>query len=479
MTAVALSPEPQRAWSGADRAPLLRWLIFTGATVFAAILLWRYGLLRLMVVSDRTYLSSVIALIYVGASLHCLWRTIVISREGDAGQRVAARIETGGADVAALEPSAALPDGLIADHIRDLAMKARTQGRGRLDQTLLLRSLADRLRGSNGFGAFASDTVMKLGLLGTIIGFIIMLAPIAGLDASDKSMMKSSMGLMSDGMAVAMYTTLAGLVGSILLKIQYYMLDNATAKVFSRAVTLTETRVVPALERAHDLAHARMIDEFGLYPREEPFDPFSVMLFKALQVVSFLFFLALLAISPEAKDGKIDSKAEFIITMDWPDSHPDDLDLFVQDPAGNIAWYRHREAGFLVLDRDDRGGANDFIVVNDKKIASPIREEIVTIRGIVAGEYTVNVSHFVATTSAPVPVTVKVQKLNPTAQVIFDDTVFVDHTGDEKTAVRFTLDSEGKVTDVNRRPKSLMETFRNVHQNGADRDPKTGYVKQL
>jgi MotA/TolQ/ExbB proton channel family len=254
MTAVALSPEPQRAGSGADRAPLLRWLIFTGATVFAAILLWRYGLFRLMVVSDRTYLSSVIVLIYVGASLHCLWRTIVISREGDAGQRVAGRIETGGPDVAALEPSAALPDGLIAGHIRDLAMKARTQGRGRLDQTLLLRSLADRLRGSNGFGAFASDTVIKLGLLGTIIGFIIMLAPIAGLDASDKAMMKSSMGLMSDGMAVAMYTTLAGLVGSILLRIQYYMLDNATAKVFSRAVTLTETRVVPALERAHELA---------------------------------------------------------------------------------------------------------------------------------------------------------------------------------------------------------------------------------
>ena len=159
-----------------------------------------------------------------------------------------------GADVASAAASAALPAGLIAEHIGDLALKARTQGRGRLDQTLLLRSLADRLRGSNGFGSFASDTLMKLGLLGTIIGFIIMLAPIAGLDVSDKSVLKSSMGLMSDGMAVAMYTTLAGLVGSILLRIQYYMLDAATAKVFSRAVTLTETRVVPALERAHDLA---------------------------------------------------------------------------------------------------------------------------------------------------------------------------------------------------------------------------------
>jgi hypothetical protein len=217
-----------------------------------------------------------------------------------------------------------------------------------------------------------------------------------------------------------------------------------------------------------------MMDEFGLYPREEPFDPFSVMLFKALQVVAFLFFLALLAISPEAKEGKIDSKAEFIITMDWPDSHPDDLDLFVQDPIGNIAWYRHREAGFLTLDRDDRGGANDFIVVNGRKIPSPIREEIVTVRGIVPGEYTVNISHFQATTGQPVQATVKVQKLNPTAQVIFDDKVMVDHTGDEKTAVRFRLDTEGKVIDVQKRPKSLLETFRNPWRNGADLDPKTG-----
>jgi hypothetical protein len=148
--------------------------------------------------------------------------------------------------------------------------------------------------------------------------------------------------------------------------------------------------------------------------------------------------------------------------------------MFVQDPIGNIAWYRHREAGFLTLDRDDRGGANDFIMVNGKKIPSPIREEIVTVRGIVAGEYTVNVSHFVARTGQPVDVTVKVQKLNPSAQVVFDDHVMVDHTGDEKTAVRFRLDAEGKVVDVSRRPKSLMETFRSSWRNGADIDPNTG-----
>jgi hypothetical protein len=82
-------------------------------------------------------------------------------------------------------------------------------------------------------------------------------------------------------------------------------------------------------------------------------------------------------------------------------------------------------------------------------------------------------------THTPVVAKVKVQKLNPTAQVIYDNVVTVDHTGDEKTAVRFTLDAAGKVIDVNSRQKSLMETFRNVHSNGADLDPKTGYLKKL
>ena len=68
------------------------------------------------------------------------------------------------------------------------------------------------------------------------------------------------------------------------------------------------------------------------------------MLFKALQVVAFLFFIALLAMNPEAKSGKIDTKAEFIITASWPDSHPDDIDLYAEDPVGNIVWYHVRES---------------------------------------------------------------------------------------------------------------------------------------
>jgi uncharacterized protein YfaP (DUF2135 family) len=202
-----------------------------------------------------------------------------------------------------------------------------------------------------------------------------------------------------------------------------------------------------------------VIEEFEFAGQEPPFDPLGVMLFKALQVIAFLFFIALLAIKTKDDEGKVDPRLELLITVSWPDKHPDDIDMFVQDPLGNMVWYRRREAGFMVIDRDDRGGLNDFIMVNGQKVPSPIRQEIVSLRGVVAGEYTVNVYHFAALTGKPVPVTVKVEKLNPRVQVVHYDTVELDHGGEEKTAVRFVLDKAGDVVEVNHDQTSLVRTL--------------------
>jgi len=241
-----------------DRLPLLRWLLFTGVCAFGFVLVWYYGLFHLMVASDKTYISVIIVILYLITCVHCFWRTLTISRELDCAHRVAALVSRGvtGFSVAGQNvlttDGTRLPAGQVTDHIRNLILKARLQGHHRLDQTLLLRGLADALRGPNQLGSFASDTLMKLGLLGTIIGFILMLAPIAGLDAADRASVKSSMGLMSDGMAVAMYTTLTGLIGSVLLQMQYFLLDEATAKVFGLATDLTEVFVISVLEREQD-----------------------------------------------------------------------------------------------------------------------------------------------------------------------------------------------------------------------------------
>jgi hypothetical protein len=210
-----------------------------------------------------------------------------------------------------------------------------------------------------------------------------------------------------------------------------------------------------------------MIDEFNSQPRESAFDPLSVILFKALQVVAFLFFIAFLALSQQKDTGKIDTKAEFFISMTWPDNHPDDFDLFVQDPLGNVVWYRRRDIGFLTLERDNRGGANNFISVGGEKVLSAARQELVSIRGVVAGEYTVNVYHFSARTGLPVPVTVTVEKLNPHVTVIAKETLNVDKERFEKTAVRFTLDAKGKVVSTSRVDRSILQSFFDHTANGA------------
>lgn len=190
------------------------------------------------------------------------------------------------------------------------------------------------------------------------------------------------------------------------------------------------------------------------------FVPFTDILFNALLGFAFMVFIAFSLINPEAKTGIVDIKAEMIITVSWPDNSPDDIDTYVEDPEGNIVWYHAKEAGLVHLDRDDRGNYQDTILVNGERIQNPLNQESVTMRGIVPGEYVVNIYHYIATGAEDIPVTVKVEKINPNLQVVFYDTLTLNHRGDEKTAVRFTLDGEGNVSDVNNRSKSLVQGVR-------------------
>jgi len=192
--------------------------------------------------------------------------------------------------------------------------------------------------------------------------------------------------------------------------------------------------------------------------REPEVDPFYDMLFNMLIAFVFCFIIALLAMNPKAlKIGDIPSKAEYIITVGWPDRNPNDIDTWVQDPGGNLVWFRTREAGLMVLDRDDRGDANDAILINGQRIVNPFRQEVVTLRGIVPGEFTVNVQYYQSRDGQPVDVNVSIIKVNPRAEVVFYGQLKLARQGDEATAARFTIQPDGKVVNVNTLPKSLVQ----------------------
>src|SRR3954466_1331134 len=87
MSSMTIGPIAGPVADPSERSALLFWMIFTGLSIFAVVLLWRFGLIRLMLTSDRTYISSVIALLYVLTCGHCFLRTRAIAREGAAARR--------------------------------------------------------------------------------------------------------------------------------------------------------------------------------------------------------------------------------------------------------------------------------------------------------------------------------------------------------------------------------------------------------
>lgn len=185
-------------------------------------------------------------------------------------------------------------------------------------------------------------------------------------------------------------------------------------------------------------------------------DPFTDLLFNALLGFTFLFLVAIMFMNPEAKSGIIDPKAEYILTITWEDDSPDDVDVWVEDPEGQILWFRTPEAGLLHLDRDDRGLVNDTITINGEEVQNPLNQEVVTLRGIIKGEYIVNLHYYASETGTPVDVNVRLVKVNPKLEVIYYGTVNLEKRGDEKTAVRFKIGREGRVFGINFLPKSLV-----------------------
>ena len=80
-------------------------------------------------------------------------------------------------------------------------------------------------------GWFTSDLCLSIGMIGTVIGFIMMLSGFANLDISEIDTVQTLIKELGTGMSTALYTTLAGLICSLLLKIQYFNLNQAVDRV--------------------------------------------------------------------------------------------------------------------------------------------------------------------------------------------------------------------------------------------------------
>ena len=193
---------------------------------------------------------------------------------------------------------------------------------------------------------------------------------------------------------------------------------------------------------------------------------FTDLLFNILVGFAFLFIIAFLLIKPEAKKEDFERKAEFVVVLEWDHDQPDDIDLYVQDPTNSTVHFRLPIANFMYLDKDDLGFANDIVKNVDGTITKVnINREVVTIRGIIPGEYIINAHYYSArkwtgqtlstnvdnsyelgkgkSTGKKLTVKIELYKVDPYKIWWIGEKTFT-HRAQEETFVRFIIDPDGK-----------------------------------
>ena len=110
---------------------------------------------------------------------------------------------------------------------------------------------------------FFADSLVTLGMIGTVIGFLMMLGlAFANLNVSEVASVQEAIKTMALGMSTALVTTLVGMAGGWLLKLQLLNLENGVAEHESK--TQNEPTLSSLLSEDTQEAVTETPDEEGL-----------------------------------------------------------------------------------------------------------------------------------------------------------------------------------------------------------------------
>ena len=177
---------------------VLRSLLLLVLIIFGVWILDERGLLAVVLEGDKSQISKVIGCLWIISSIYWLYLSKIISDERNSFENMEFKNKK-----------------LLVSRFFNSLEKNE-------DKDVLINAFESEFEKKISYGVVASDGALKLGLLGTIIGFILMLKPIADLHSTSPEDLKMALSSMSSGMAVALYTTLTGLIVSTLLRIQFH-----------------------------------------------------------------------------------------------------------------------------------------------------------------------------------------------------------------------------------------------------------------
>jgi hypothetical protein len=194
----------------------------------------------------RFILANVIALALVGAAAGQGWiNALLAADEGGlvraivavflvglvwSGQR-AAQLSRGLND---LERFASVPGAPAPAYLDAVA------GRAAESRAILASSLRLRLASRIGPIRHLANSLVLLGLIGTVIGFIIALSGVRPEVASDVGAIGPMISTLINGMSVALYTTLVGSLLHLWLMVNVRLLEGGTVKLLTATVEMGE-----------------------------------------------------------------------------------------------------------------------------------------------------------------------------------------------------------------------------------------------
>ena len=185
-------------------------------------------------------------------------------------------------------------------------------------------------------------------------------------------------------------------------------------------------------------------------------DPFSNQdegsgtLFRDVLSLALMGFLAVIVlllpyINPRGNQAEATTPppGSVIVEITWASELNADVDLWIQAPNDLPVGYSNKGAVFFNLLRDDLGQYMDPTMIN---------REVAYTRGIIPGEYIVNIHAYRGDHDNPPPMDVRCVisiKLEgdegPVVVPVLGTTARLDYVGQEITVFRFALDEKGTV----------------------------------
>ena len=179
---------------------------------------WSQGWIDQVVRADQTGLSVAIFAVFavgLGLSATKVWRV--------------------SAELNCLRDATACKGTWAKSYLREI------RGRSAGSRAIIASALRATVFGRIAVVRTIANSLVLLGLIGTVLGFIIALSGVDPEAASDVSAVSPMVSRLLGGMSVALYTTLVGAVLNLWLVVNYHLLSAGTVVLVAKLIGLGET----------------------------------------------------------------------------------------------------------------------------------------------------------------------------------------------------------------------------------------------